>query len=283
MASKADNYMSSPVISVYPHDNIAHVRNLMLKHDIGRVVVVDNNFRPIGIVSKSDIVRYFLDRRRARRSLEEVLVREVMTSPVIMIPPNTSIKKVAEILLTKNISSLPVYSPEKGLLGIITATDLLKAFSEHGAGKAKASEYMRRDFTIARRDHSIFRVIDLINKDPDRKVIVVENNMVIGVITETDVVFVKPRSEWASHSYIKKRRYDTTRGFISVIRDYIVPTAGDIMTPDPIVVNEEEDLSSVSDLMYRNKIGCLPVVDKEMNIKGLITKRSILKAIKDLL
>ncbi|MGC9148244.1 MAG: CBS domain-containing protein [Sulfolobales archaeon] len=283
MAPKVDNYMSSPVISVYPHDSIAHVRNLMLKHKISRVVVIDSSYRPIGIVSKSDIVRYFIDRRRAKRSLEEVFVREVMTSPVITIPPSTSIKKAAEILLGRNISSLPVYSPEKGLLGIITATDLLKAFSEHGSGKARASDYMRKDFTIARRNHSIFRVIDLMNKDPDKKVIVVENNTVVGVITETDIVFVEPRSEWTSHSYIKKRKYNATKGFISIVRDYIVPIAEDIMTPDPIVVSEDEDLSTASDLMYKYRIGCLPVVNKEMNVKGLITKRSILRAIKDLL
>jgi len=275
--------MSSPVISVYPFDSIAHVRNLMLKHKISRVVVIDNSYRPIGIVSKSDIVRYFLDRRRARRSLEEVSVREVMSSPVITIPPGTTVKKTAEILLSKNISSLPIYSPEKGLLGIITTTDLLRAFSEYGSGKAKARDYMRKDFTIARKNHSIFRVIDLINRDPDKKVVVVENNTVVGIIAEIDIVFVEPRSEWSSHSYIKKRRYDATKGYVSVVRDYIVPIAEDIMTPNPIVINEDEDLSIASDLMHRNRIGCLPVVGKEMNVRGLITKRSILRAIKDLL
>ena len=283
MPLRIDKYMSSPVVSVYPHDSVAHIRNLMLRHKISRVVVIDSSNKPIGIVSKSDIIRFFLDRRKAKRPLEEVSAREVMSSPVITVPPETTVKQAADMFLKRNISSLPVYSPEKGLIGIITATDLLKAFSDHGRNKARVKDYMRRDYLTAKRSHSIFRIIDLISRDPDGKVIIVEDDKAVGIITEIDIAFVEPRTDWVSGSYVKKRRYSISKDMIARVRDYIVPTAEDIMTPDPITINENEDLGIASDLMYRNRIGCLPAVDSNNVLKGLVTKRSILRAILDIL
>ncbi|MEL9929647.1 MAG: CBS domain-containing protein [Sulfolobales archaeon] len=283
MVSKVERYMSSPVISVYASDNVARARNLMLRHKISRLVVIDSSGKPVGIISRSDIIRFFLNKKKAVRPLEEVLVEEIMSKPLITIPPSASLKKASEIMLKKNISSLPVVSVEKGLIGILTATDLVRAFRDLGSGKARVLDYMRRDPLRVSRGHSIFYVIELMKADPDRKIIVVEDQKPIGIITESDLAFIEPRSISESReSYIKKKGY-TARGFIGVVRDYIIPTAEDLMTPNPITITEEEDLSKASDTMIRNKISSLPVVDSGGNLTGLISKRGVLKAIIDLL
>jgi CBS domain-containing protein len=282
MTIKVEKYMSSPVISVYESDNIARVRNLMLRYRISRVVVVDTNHKPVGIISRHDIINYFADRRRAEKRLEEVYAREIMRSPLIKVSPNTSIKKAAELMLKNNINSLPVISLEEGLEGILTATDLLRAFRDHVRGRVKVSEYMRKDYKTARRDHSLFHIIDLLNKDPDRKVVVVEDDRPIGIITESDIVFIEPRSLWVKGSYMKRRGL-TARGHLSIVRDYIIPVAEDLMTPDPLTINENEDLSAAADIMYKNRFGALPVVDEKDLMKGLVTKRVIIKALYDLL
>ncbi len=50
--------------------------------------------------------------------------------------------------------------------------------------------------------------------------------------------------------------------------------AGQVMSSPPIVVDETTSLKEAAQLMVRNKIGCLPVVDREARLVGLITERT---------
>jgi CBS domain-containing protein len=56
--------------------------------------------------------------------------------------------------------------------------------------------------------------------------------------------------------------------------------AEDIMTPNPITVEESQDVSKAVLLMIRNGISGLPVVKKSF-LTGIITKSDIVKAIAD--
>jgi CBS domain-containing protein len=48
--------MSSPVITAKMTDNLAYVRNLMLRHGISRVVIVSESLKPISIITKGDMI-----------------------------------------------------------------------------------------------------------------------------------------------------------------------------------------------------------------------------------
>lgn len=65
--AKVRDYMSSPVITVRETDDINHAIELMNKHDIGRVVVVDSAGRVAGIATRTDILRFIagISRKRA--------------------------------------------------------------------------------------------------------------------------------------------------------------------------------------------------------------------------
>ncbi|MDR7540813.1 MAG: CBS domain-containing protein, partial [Armatimonadota bacterium] len=54
-----------------------------------------------------------------------LLARDVMTTPVITVAPDTPVKEIAQLLLTHHISGVPVVSPEGKLVGIVTEADLL--------------------------------------------------------------------------------------------------------------------------------------------------------------
>ena len=51
--------------------------------------------------------------------------KDIMTSPVNTIMPNTTAEEAARIMIKDNISCLPVVDNAKGLVGIITHTDLI--------------------------------------------------------------------------------------------------------------------------------------------------------------
>ena len=56
----------------------------------------------------------------------------------------------------------------------------------------------------------------------------------------------------------------------------------DIMTSDPIVIDQDASLNEAAKAMIGNCISGIPVVNKSQEIVGIITKTDIIKAIADL-
>ena len=56
---------------------------------------------------------------------KEGTVRDVMTSPVVSVPPNAPVKAIAELILSERVSAVPVVGANGHLLGIVSDADLL--------------------------------------------------------------------------------------------------------------------------------------------------------------
>ncbi|MEM2021377.1 MAG: CBS domain-containing protein, partial [Zestosphaera sp.] len=170
---------------------------------------------------------------------------------------------------------------EQKLSGIITRADLVRAYAEKYHGKYEVSDFMNQSPPTVTLSHSIFYVIDLMNESGIGKVVVVDGGKPVGVITKSDVMFMNIEN-LLSGSRLKfvKKRGISGRGFESVIRMYSLPIAGDVMSPNPITVRPSEDLSIAADVMTKNRIGTLPVVDDKGVLVGLLTKHDILNALR---
>ena len=53
-------------------------------------------------------------------------VKEVMTSPVVSVEPDSPISQAIRIMLQRRISGLPVIDKQGGLVGIVTEGDFLR-------------------------------------------------------------------------------------------------------------------------------------------------------------
>ncbi|MCX8196167.1 MAG: CBS domain-containing protein [Acidilobaceae archaeon] len=278
--AQVSDYMSSPVYVVRPEDSLAYARNLMLSKEISRLVVVDKEMRPIGIITITDIISALSSREES--DLYQVLVREAMPKEVVIIEENKTVRTAAYLMLKHKVGGLPVVD-EKGLLvGIITRTDVLRAFAERYQNMYKVKEISRKEVSVARRGHSLSYIIKLINADPAGKVVVVDELMrPIGVITKRDVAFIKPEvaARKGKESYRKYKAEAPTKAEATVTRIYVVPVAEELMTPNPVTIGEEEDAAEGARRMLERGIGCLPVVDGEGKLSGILTKIEVLTAI----
>lgn len=54
---KAEDFMSTPAISVQPESDVRHAAAILSKSGIKRLIVVDDRGRPVGIISRADIVK----------------------------------------------------------------------------------------------------------------------------------------------------------------------------------------------------------------------------------
>jgi acetoin utilization protein AcuB len=110
----------SPVV-VESNEKLATVRRKMDQGNFHRVPVVDGG-KLVGIVSDRDL-------REHVGSLEDVKVNGAMTEPVVSVAPTTMLEEAANLLVKHKIGGLPVVEQGK-VVGIITATDLLRAFAD---------------------------------------------------------------------------------------------------------------------------------------------------------
>ncbi len=135
---KVMDLMQKKVFTVTPNDKVDRVFFLIHYEDIRHLPVVDGE-KVVGIVSDRDLYKALGPKKNtcaiAEQKNDTILyvsskkVCHIMRRSVITINPEDTIKKAAIILAKKKIGALPVVKDNK-LVGIITATDLLNAFSK---------------------------------------------------------------------------------------------------------------------------------------------------------
>ncbi len=272
---KVLKYMSTPVIAASPTDNLAHIRNLMLRHDISTVVIVNEKEEPLGVVSRKELLKIAIAKNWFSRPIDRILASEVMVKPYI-IKPTISIKKAADIMLKKDTWSLIVVENNK-LVGIITRTDLTRAYAEKYYGKAKVKDYMEENVPTVAPTHTAYYVAELLYRTNLRRVVVVDEGKPVGIITESDLAFAEGLISRGKSESFRKKPGKSPRGKYAMVRYYLVPLASDIMTPNPITIESEADLAEAADAMIVNGISSLPVVDFGKFL-GIVSKANILKA-----
>lgn len=268
--------MQSPVIVVRSVDTVAHVRNLMLKEKVSRLIVVEGE-RPVGTLTRRDIIRSLRNYRMRKRDFESIIVSEVMRTPAMTLNEEDSITDAARRMVSKNVKGLPVIDSNGQLVGIVTKTDLTRYFSENFRGRFKVKEISqgREGMPVLHSSHTVFRAMDIMEETSTDRIIVVDDTKPIGIITETDLSFI--RQQKSGNSFRKGNRRDAEA--VSPTRIYLLPTAADVMTLDPMVVNESEDAAIAAGSLIKDGIGGMPVVNKKGDLVGMITKFDFVKVL----
>jgi acetoin utilization protein AcuB len=138
------DWMSEGVLAVETFDSIGIARELMAKHRVNQLPVLDNDVL-VGIVTDRDLRDAYptsmaiaetkkIDEFAARYTVEEVMTHDVFT-----VEPQTPLKTAVTLLRRHRIGSLPVIE-NKSLVGIITRSDILDFILSGGALKAAREE-----------------------------------------------------------------------------------------------------------------------------------------------
>lgn len=130
------NIMTHEVITVGADVRLEPVWELLRRHHIRGIPVVDKERRVIGMISIADFLKQVNWRmcetliQRLKLLLKrqsKVLVREVMSAPAITASADTPLTKVFLLFAEHGINHLPVVDGDSRLVGIVTRLDLLAA------------------------------------------------------------------------------------------------------------------------------------------------------------
>ena len=111
--------MKTNLAIVTPMTSVLEAAKLMKKRKIGNVIVVEKK-QPVGILTESDILKKVV---AEGKNAKDILVKEVMSTPVIVIDPYISLEKAMRTMGKCNVRRLPVIENNE-LIGIITQKDI---------------------------------------------------------------------------------------------------------------------------------------------------------------
>lgn len=99
--------------------------NFLTHRGFGAAVVIDEAGRPLGVVTKSDLLIHDLERKAAGKS-EPADVRDVMTPAIFSVRQDTSAQSVVEQMLALHVHHLFVVDNQGIVVGVISPMDVLR-------------------------------------------------------------------------------------------------------------------------------------------------------------
>ena len=142
---KVEDLMTREVRTVGPDASLKDVATLLAEYRIGGVPVVDEGLKPLGVITKADILmkeladppvtRGLFGRKKDDGTEAKAAARtagEAMTAPAVTIAPAMPVTSAAAWMVESGINRLPVVQRE-ALVGIITRHDLVRVFARSDA------------------------------------------------------------------------------------------------------------------------------------------------------
>jgi predicted transcriptional regulator len=177
---KVSDYMTKGPITADSSIAFPSAVGIMASKGIGNLIVLQNE-KPIGLLTEREILQYLvLNRKVPAKPIKDIIKRSFAS-----IKLDTGILEAARIMVSKKARLLVFDDGE--LVGIITASDLVRAFRKTGKNPALDNVMTMKIFSIAH-DDTIFAAIKLMHERRIGGVIVNKNNTPFGIFTERDLL-----------------------------------------------------------------------------------------------
>lgn len=122
LADTVESVMRRPPVTVLFSDRVSTVAEKMFSNNIGAVVVISGG-NPVGMITERDIINKIV---RGRKDPEKTYAQDVMSSPLVSIEFNKSIKDALELMKEKQVRRLAVTRRGR-LIGIVTERRILSS------------------------------------------------------------------------------------------------------------------------------------------------------------
>ncbi len=147
----ASEIMTRDVVTVREETDVYEAGRLLLRNKISGMPVLDDENHVIGMISTADllslagiprghvfndvVMKYILQKPTPQHRAGEK-ARDIMSTPVIAVSPETTAKEIATILDKKRIKRVPVVDEENRLVGIVSRADILRIICEEKGSRS---------------------------------------------------------------------------------------------------------------------------------------------------
>ena len=178
----AKELMSHNVVTTTPEALLVEVARIMGEKHIGSLIVLKYK-TPVGIVTERDLLSKVL---AFGDFLGDEKVKDVMSYPLFSVSFTSKIKEVARLMILKK-SRLAVFDSGK-LVGIITASDLIKSLPDVPETEVKVDDFMTKDVITADGEAFVINIAKIMGKKRIGSVVITREDEPFGIFTERDLV-----------------------------------------------------------------------------------------------
>jgi CBS domain-containing protein len=232
---------------------ISDVLDVMFSSGFRRIPIVSRNRELAGLATAVDFLNYLYGRGRTPLN---VPVGRVMEKKVYALDRKHNIGRAVELFKTYRRGGYPVLNGKK-LEGMVTDFDFLKQI--YRPVTAAVSELMVHKPIVTRESHSVREAAHMIVKGGFRRLPVVRDGILVGVVTPYDILV-----------HLKDMRFRGYKKDRAKVKE--------IMRENPFHIEPESNVFDAIKLMKDRMIGGLPVTE-DHEVVGIITERDILEAI----
>jgi CBS domain-containing protein len=122
---KVSEIMTDAAVTDAPDDTLAEASSKMWHEQTGSLLVMEND-QLSGIVTERDLLRFVGEGGDPK----SVSLRDVMTTDVVTVQPDTTLRDAAQIMFDHWFRHLPVVAEDGSVHGVISLRDLLTLLAE---------------------------------------------------------------------------------------------------------------------------------------------------------
>ncbi len=259
---KIKEIMTKEVVYVSKNDDLKHVMDLMEKHNISKVPVMDDG-KLVGIVTDTMIADKLGSLKSRGVPASRMHASTVMDKNFEAVYPDMDVKEILDTVGKPGLTMLPVL--ENGMLvGVVTKADLLPFVK----GDKKVREIMSTNVYSVKPDDRVIHARRILLDNDIARLPVVDEGKVVGVLSDKEISF--------AFSEIK-RSYPLGQQNHH-IRELIVK---EVMKTPAIVSNGNITVEEAAKIMMENEIGCIPIVDEKEKLEGIVTRTDLVRLLTD--
>jgi CBS-domain-containing membrane protein len=291
--------MTPTVTTVGPDTPVPEVIELLLGKMLKAVPVIDEERRPVGIITDGDLLRkagmpisLSVSQRLGTDELvgllaqvsHEKTAQTIMSQPVHTVRADESLGHAVEKMLNKKLKRMPVVDADDRLVGMLSRLDVLRAVAGKVSGEEERAPQRRTGKTIGElmspqvpvvhvHDDLVDVLQQMLSGELTRVVVLDEQDRAVGIITDGDVVArVGPvlRQNVLRALAAKVLGTGLMRGNV---------TARDLMSEQVLSAPPETTVVQAVAMMIRHGRKRLVVVDEQSRPVGIVDRQTLLAAV----
>lgn len=121
LSLKVEDVMVKEVITLDENSTVKEAADIMNKFEIGCLIAVRKG-KAIGIITERDLLKRVV---AEAKDATKTKVKDIMSSPLVVVEPNTDLEEAVKLMFQMKIKKLPVVDGKR-LVGLITLTDIAR-------------------------------------------------------------------------------------------------------------------------------------------------------------
>ena len=244
-----NDIMTRVVVTIKPEATMQEAAVVMGKKHIGSLIVTRNSV-PLGIVTERDLLTRIL---AVGKDPSKETVEENMNYPLVTIGSEAEVKEAAQTM-NKKKGRLVIFD-QGVLIGIVTASDLIRSMPEVPETQVQVDDFMTRTVVTAEESTPITKVLKTMGEEHIGSVVVTREGKPFAIFTERDLL---------TKIMAEDKHLDTP--------------VGDVASSPLITIPSGTSVHNAAATMAMKHIKRLPIVAPDEMLIGIITARDLVEA-----